>query len=64
VAIDRIYVDEGRDIGPQGACFELPGGRARPLDDCASLRERARDELRISRTVVDADLHRALAGVR
>jgi phosphoglycerol transferase MdoB-like AlkP superfamily enzyme len=59
---DRIFVATGRDIRRTGSCFDFPAGAARPRKDCKDLRERARDELEISRAVLDHDLYRDLAG--
>src|SRR5690606_453215 len=58
---DRVWVPSGRGIPARGACFHLPSGRHRPLEDCAALRDAARIELEMSRRVVDADLQRRLA---
>ncbi|MBL4684302.1 MAG: sulfatase-like hydrolase/transferase [Nannocystaceae bacterium] len=60
VGVDRIFVGSGRDIAREGACFDLPSGTTRPLEDCAALSAAARDELSWSRAVVEHDLHRSL----
>ena len=60
---DRVWVPSGRGIPLRGACFHLPSGRHREVEDCAALRDDARLELEMSRRVVDADLQRRLAGL-
>ena len=57
----RMFVASGRDIPREGGCFEFPAGASLPVAACSELAERAREELTISRTVLDHDLHRTLA---
>ncbi|PRQ08820.1 sulfatase-like hydrolase/transferase [Enhygromyxa salina] len=62
VSIDggRMFVAVGHGIPREGGCFEFPDGGSRPLSECEALAERAREELSISRAVVDHDLHVAI----
>ena len=57
---ERMYVATGKGIPREGGCFEFPDGGSRPLAECAGLRDRAAEELEVSRRVVDFDLHRVL----
>jgi phosphoglycerol transferase MdoB-like AlkP superfamily enzyme len=59
-ARDRMFVASGRGIPREGGCSEFPLGDSRPRQECATMAERAAEELAISRSVVDHDLHRAL----
>jgi phosphoglycerol transferase MdoB-like AlkP superfamily enzyme len=63
VSIDRgrMFVAAGQGIPREGGCFEFPEGGSRPSSECEALAERARDQLSISRAVVDHDLHTQLS---
>lgn len=55
----RMFVADGRDIPREGGCFHATTGTSHPRSECAELQRRAAEELRISREVLDHDLHEA-----
>ncbi len=57
VGPDRMLVRRGIDTPAEGACIDPLEGSSRPREDCDDLAERAASQLRLSRRVLDHDLH-------
>ena len=64
VGSDVVFVARGGGVPPEGACRSLPGFERMPMDSCAALAVRGREELERSRVIVLSDAAADLAGWR